>query len=192
MLWGVNSLPPESADPGNPRAQQLSATTYNELRGLARFQLARLRPGQTLQPTALVHEAWLRVNARHGGLNSTDDRRHFFFALGRAMRDLVVEDVRRRAAAMRSGRRETLTGLAIAGNSDDEVLAVQKGLNGLEQESPDHARVVVLRFFGGLTVEETATALGTSVSSVERRWRFCRAWLRKRIRGEPTTGRSST
>ncbi len=186
----MSRLSPDSADPGDARAQELSATTYSELRELARAQLAGLRPGQTLQPTALVHEAWLRVNAQHGELTSTDDRRYFFFALGRAMRDLVVEEARRRCAAMRGGgaRRQTLTGLVIAEHSDADVLAVHEALSRLEQESPDHAQIVMLRFFGGLTVAETATALGTSVSSVGRRWRFCRSWLRKRMGTAPADG----
>ncbi len=102
----------------------------------------------------------------------------------------AVEKPRRRSAAMRGGgaRRQTLTGLVIAEHSDAEVLAVQEALTGLEQESPDHAQIVMLRFFGGLTVAETATALGTSVSSVARRWRFCRSWLRKHMGIEPADG----
>ena len=104
------------------RAQELTVTTYAELRGLAQSQLARLRPGQTLQPTALVHEAWLRVAKQHGDLSSADDRRYFFFAIGRAMRDLLVEHARRRRAQKRGGgaRDETLhTGMVhMVGNDD--------------------------------------------------------------------------
>ena len=168
------------------RAEKLSATTYDELRGLARSQLARLRPGQTLQATALVHEAWMRVNERHGDLSSTEDRRYFFFALGRAMRDLLVEEARRRSARKRGGdsQRQTLTGLGVAEHSDADVLAVHEALAELERDNPEHARIVVLRFFGGLTTEETASALDTSVSSVARRWRFCRAWLRRHMGDE--------
>ena len=166
------------------REQELTATTYDELRGLAAAHLARLRPGQTLQPTALVHEAWMRVSRQHGELSATDERRYFFFALGRAMRDVLVEEARRRDALKRGGgaRNETLhTGLVHMVDSDADVLAVHEALAGLEAESPDHAQVVVLRFFGGLTMEETAAALGTSLSSVERRWRFCKAWLRRQM-----------
>ncbi len=100
------------------------------------------------------------------------------------MRDVLVEEARRRNALKRGGggRGETLpTGLVHPAEDDDELLAVHETLALLEQELPDHARVVLLRFFAGLTVEETADVLSTSVSSVERRWRFGRAWLRRRL-----------
>jgi len=166
-------------------AGDLLPLVYDELKALARARLRALPPGQTLQPTALVHEAYLRV----AGLRDPgwDGRRHFFFAAARAMRDILVEDARRKGALKR-GRgyeRVSLEGdvLAIEPPSDD-VLAVDEAVRRLEADDPRKGQIVNLRYFARLTTEETAAALGVSPTTVRREWRFIRAWLETELRGE--------
>lgn len=164
-----------------PAAEYLPVV-YAELRRLAASMAVRLPPGQTLQPTALVHEAYLRL-VRHEdpGWNG---RRHFFGAAARAMRDILVEQARHKGSRKHGGgsRRVELTdGLAIIEPPADDLLAVDEAIRKLQAEKPHLAEIVMLRYFAGLSVEETAAVLGVSASTLAREWRFARAWLARRL-----------
>lgn len=156
---------------------------YDELRAVARRLLAHERPGHTLTPTSLVHEAYLRLlKERRIG---AEDRGEFFAVAATAMRRILIESVRRRHRAKRGGEAERLPLEAIdAWLSDreaEELLAIDEALGELEQRNPRLRRVVELRLFVGLTVEESATALGVNEKTVRRDWQLARAWLRQRI-----------
>ncbi len=165
-------------------ADRLLPLLYDELRDLAAARLARLPPGQTLTATALVHEAYLRVAGRQP--SGFEGRRHFFFAAARAMRDILVEQGRRKGRRRGRAGREQLgqegVELAIEPPSED-ILTLNDALKRLEKENADGAQLVLLRYFAGLTTDEAAEILGVSPSSVDRRWRFVRAWLRREISG---------
>ncbi len=165
-------------------ADRLLPLLYDELRDLAAARLARLPPGQTLTATALVHEAYLRVAGRQP--SGFEGRRHFFFAAAGAMRDILVEQGRRKGRRQRRVGREQLgqpeIELTIEPPSED-ILTLNDALKRLEKENADGARLVLLRYFAGLTTDEAADVLGVSASSVDRRWRFVRAWLRREISG---------
>jgi RNA polymerase sigma factor (TIGR02999 family) len=168
------------------RGNELLPLVYEELRALARARMARERPGQTLQATALVHEAWVRVVG--DGQAAWNGRGHFFGAAAQAMRRILVEQARARARLKRGGGREReeaeLDRLALAEpGSPEDVLAVEEALARLEAEDPRKGRIVELRYFAGLTVEETAAALELSVGTIEREWRFIRAWLQVQLGG---------
>ena len=156
---------------------RLAAVVYPELRLLADRQFRGERAGHTLQPTALVSEAWLRLS----GLERMDwqDRVHFVRMAARVMREILVDHARRRDAAKRDGgQRVTLTGLDLpAEEASLDVMALDKALSRLEALDPDKARVVELRYFGGLSIEETAEAMGSSPATVKRHWQAARAWL---------------
>jgi RNA polymerase sigma factor (TIGR02999 family) len=162
--------------------EELMAHLYRELRVLAAGTLGP-RGDPTLQPTALVHEAYLRLLEREGA--SFDNRRNFFFAAARAMRDILVERARRRAAEKRGGayeRRELDQDLlAAAGGPEVDVLALEEALAELGAEDARKLELVQLRFYAGLSAEETAELLGVSLRTLEREWRFVRAWLHKRL-----------
>ncbi len=169
-------------------AAQLVELLYVELRRLARARLARTAPEQTIQATELVHEAYLRVaeNREHGW----DGRPHFFFAAARAMRDILVERHRKRKAVRHGGG---LVRVEIAENllvefPDEDLEALDRALGGLETRFPDHHRVVMLRYFAGLTGEETADVLGISRRTQTRRWEFARSWLRRELDGSDPAG----
>jgi RNA polymerase sigma factor (TIGR02999 family) len=171
---------------GEPEAsRELIQAVYGELRALARRQLARERSGHTLQPTALVHEAWLRLGPT---AERTDwqGRAHFFGAAAEAMRRILIEHARGKARLKRGGdaRRVTL-GQAEAGveASPEDLLALDRALAGLERQDAPMAAVVKLRYFAGLTVEETASALGIAPRSVNRLWTAARAWLLRELGG---------
>ena len=171
-------------------AAELLPLVYGELRQLARARMAKTPPGQTLQPTALVHEAYLRlIGADDPGWNS---RGHFFAAAGQAMRQILVDQARRKGSLKRGGGRQRLdvddVEPAIEPPSDD-ILALEEALTHLEQDDPRKAEVVNLRYFAGLTVEETAAALDISVTTVEREWRFARVRLYDELTGQ--SGESS-
>ena len=163
-------------------AERLLAVVYEQLRKLARARMAQLSPGQTLQPTALVHEAYLRLTDKSD--ISWESRQHFFFAAARAMRDILVEQARRKAGPARGGgrrRRELDEACAVLEPPADNVLAVHEALDELEREDPVKARIVLLRYFSGLTTDETAEVLGLSPSTLDRKWRYIRARLLERL-----------
>jgi RNA polymerase sigma factor (TIGR02999 family) len=168
---------------GNQPAAELLPELYTELRRLAAALSSRLRPGQTLQPTALVHEAYLRlVGSRDPGW---EGRRHFFGAAARAMREILIEQARRKGSLKRGGgarRVELSEGLALIEPPADDLLALDEAIERLQAERPHLAEVVLLRYYTGLSVEETAAVVGRSVSTVVREWRFARAWLAGRVK----------
>jgi RNA polymerase sigma factor (TIGR02999 family) len=168
-------------------ADRLLAAVYEQLRGLARARMAHLAPGQTLQPTALIHEAYLRIADK--GDAGWESRRHFFFAAARAMRDILVEQARRKAGPVRGGgrrRRDLDEACAVVEPPGTDVLAVHEALEELEKQDPVKAQIVLLRYFSGLTTAETADVLGMAERTLDRQWRFTRAWLLKRL-GESGT-----
>lgn len=172
-------------EPSVPRtwsAEELLPLVYDELRALARKRLAGGREGVTLQPTALVHEVWMRLVA--GGDPGWDSRRHFFGAAAQAMRRVLVDHHRARTARRRSGRvqGEDFESLLDAyvdegGVSAEEVLLIDGLFERLAQESPRAAEVASLRFFLGLTNDQIAALHAVTERTVERDWRFARAWL---------------
>ena len=171
----------ESGDPS--AAAELLPLVYEELRKLAAVKLAHEKPGQTLQATALVHEAYLRLvntdKAQHW-----DSRGHFFAAAAIAMQRLLVEQARRKQRLKRGGdaQRVPLENIQLAyGFPSDELLTLNEAITKLELESPEKARVVQLRFFVGMTHEEVAQALGISAITARRHWRYARAWLRREM-----------
>jgi RNA polymerase sigma factor (TIGR02999 family) len=166
-------------------AGQLIELVYGELRAIAGRQMSRLPPGDTLQATALVHEAYLRLFA--GDHEQWPDRAHFFFAAARAMRDILVEEARKDATRKRGGGRKRITlseAIAASEPADEDLLALDEALRRLEVSDKTSADVVMLRHFGGLTIEETAQAMGISTASVKRYWQYARAWLQSQIRGD--------
>jgi RNA polymerase sigma factor (TIGR02999 family) len=160
-------------------ADQLFPQVYDELRRLAASRLARERPGQTLQATALVNEAYLRLVGPSGD-RRWDSRGHFFAAAAEAMRRILVENARRKGREKHgAGRRREqadLDGLS-AGGSPQEVLALHEALGDFALRDPLKAKLVELRFFGGLTLEQAAACLDISLSTADRAWRYARAWL---------------
>lgn len=159
---------------------------YAELRALASARLARLPPGQTLQATALVHEAWAGLVG--GGDPGWNSRNHFFAAAAHAMRDLLVDRARRKAAAKRGGdmtRSDVDVELQAAGGDlqGEDLLALDEALERLRREHPRRAEVVILGFYGGLPHAEIAEHLGVTTRTVEREWRFARAWLHAALEG---------
>jgi RNA polymerase sigma factor (TIGR02999 family) len=171
------------ASAGDPRASaDLLPLVYDELRALAGRRMRRERPDQTLQATALVHEAYLRLTG--AGPPAWQNRWHFFAAAAESMRRILVETARRRSRLKRGGhaRRVDLDSAALTVDQPpDELLALDEALNHLAAEHPEKARLVSLRYFGGLTHEESARALGVSVSTADRHWAFARAWLYRRM-----------
>jgi RNA polymerase sigma factor (TIGR02999 family) len=163
-------------------AAELLPEVYAELRRLAAALSARLQPGQTLQPTALVHEAYLRLVRNQDP--GWEGRRHFFGAAAQAMREILIEQARRKDSRKRGGgarRVELSDGLALIEPPADELLALDEAIEQLRAEKPHLAEVVLLRYYTGLSVEETAGVVGRSVSTVTREWRFARAWLAGRL-----------
>jgi RNA polymerase sigma factor (TIGR02999 family) len=163
-------------------AADLLPLVYAELHQLARARLARQAAGQTLTPTALVHEVYVRIAG--DSAVSWEGRQHFFFAAARAMRDILVEQARRKAAPKHGGgrRREELDeACAVLEPPSEDVLAVHEALTELEQRDPLKAQIVLLRYFTGLTMDETAAILGMAERTLDRHWRYIRAWLMKRL-----------
>ncbi len=186
-------------------AAQLWSLVYTELRRLAARKLAREAPGQTLQPTALVHEAYLRLMASGGSHAPGEEtnrgvdtprspafagRGHFFAAAAEAMRRILVERARRRLARKRRGRRCDLDPDRLAAPApDDELLALDEALTRLAERDPRKAKLVELRHFAGLTADEAAAVLGVSPATADRDWAFARAWLYRELRGDgPSCG----
>ncbi len=173
----------QSMREGNPEAaEELLSHVYQELRILAASKLAHEAPGQTLQPTALVHEAWLRLASGNG--QHFPDRAYFFAAAGEAMRRILVENARRKTRLKHGGDLQKIEFESVdlpAPLPDDELLEVDEALTRLAKCQPRAADVVKLLFFVGLTHEQAAKELGVSVSTVERTWAFARAWLFREI-----------
>jgi RNA polymerase sigma factor (TIGR02999 family) len=172
---------------GDPHAaEQLLPLVYDQLRKLAAQKLAQEKPGQTLNATALVHEAYLRLveNAQDESAQASEpvwsNRRHFFAAAAEAMRRILVENARRKGRAKHGGgrRREhpDLDALS-AGNPDHDLLALHDALEQLAAHDPVKAKLVELRFFAGLTLQQAAECLNISPSTADRAWRYARAWL---------------
>jgi RNA polymerase sigma factor (TIGR02999 family) len=164
---------------------RLLPLVYEELRRLARQQMAREASGHTLQPTALVHEAWLRLVGSSNGALRWDSRGHFFAVASEAMRRILVEAARRRASLKRGGGKDrvelTDEVLQAEPNRSDSLLALDEALKKLEIVDPDSFRLVMLRNYGGLTVDEAAEAMGVSPRTAKRLWSFGRAWLQREI-----------
>ncbi len=165
-------------------ADKLMELVYDELRQLARRQMVNVPPGVTLQPTALVHEAYLRLL---GGDQDVEwaSRAHFFNAAARAMRDILVEQARRHASLKRGGDRKRVPfdedKLITAETRGADLLALDDALRELDDTDPDSARLAKLRYFAGLTIDECALAIGASPATVKRRWRYAMAWLHRRM-----------
>src|SRR5204862_3669702 len=177
-----------TADKRAPGADELTPLVYHELRRLAAAYLRRERPGQTLQATALVHEAYLRLA---GAGSPWQDKRHFVGIAARSMRQILVERARARGAQKRWAGldRVSLTdALALVGQQDAMLPALDEALDRLEQVDAEQARIVELRFFAGLSIEETADALGMSPATLKRRWSLARAWLQRELTSPGTDG----
>ena len=172
---------------GDPNASdQLLPLVYEELRKLAAARMAQEKPGQTLQATALVHEAWLRLTGTEEQ-KVWNSRGHFFGAAAEAMRRIMVERARRKGRIRHGGeqQRVDLEHFTLAAeDSSEAVLAVHDALEKLALESPQKAEIVKLRYFIGLSASEIAAALGVSVPTVERHWAYARSWLYAEIKGQ--------
>lgn len=174
-------------------AERLLSIVYDELHRIASSKLSRETPGQTLQATALVHEAYLKLMpvgdraaavASKGNGPRWDSRGHFFAAAAEAMRRILVDNARRKNRLKRGGdfSRVPLDNIHLNDDSSSiDLIALDEALTKFEQHSPDKATVVKLRYFAGLTLEETADALSISVPTVHRHWRYARAWLRREL-----------
>jgi RNA polymerase sigma factor (TIGR02999 family) len=164
---------------------ELLPLVYHELRRHAAGRMAREAAGQTMQPTALVHEAWLRLMV--GGDRRWQNRAHFFGAAAEAMRRILIENARRKARLKRGANavRLNLDAVELAATTPDEkVLLIDEALERLRAEDPAKAQVVVLKFFVGLTNQEVAENLGVTERTVERHWAFAKAWLFQSIRAQ--------
>ena len=162
-------------------AEELLPLVYGELRGLAGRLMASERKEHTLQPTALLHEAWLRLN---GADAKYENRLHFLRIAARAMRRVLVDHARRKGAEKRGGDREAVPlddALALYENDPVDLLALDEALQRLEENDAGLARIVELRYFAGLTLEEAGEALGQSPRQVHRGWTFARGWLRREL-----------
>ncbi|HMF97602.1 MAG TPA: ECF-type sigma factor [Vicinamibacterales bacterium] len=174
------------ADDHPPPAEDLAPLVYDELRRIAARYMRRERPGQTIQATALVHEAYLRL--AHAG-TPWHDKRHFVGIAARAMRQILVERARARGAQKRWAAldRVTLTDALALPAADAAMLpALDEALNRLEAIDPAQARLVELRYFAGLSIEEVADALAISPATVKRRWALARAWLFRELSDSPS------
>jgi RNA polymerase sigma factor (TIGR02999 family) len=164
-------------------SEDLLPLVYEELRRLAAAKMARETDGQTIQPTELVHEAWLRL-VGDGGKN-WQNRNHFLGAAAEAMRRILVDRARRKSAVRHGGGQPRIDierlDLAAAG-ADDKILMVDEALELLRAEDPEKARIVTLKFFGGLTNQEIAVNLNLGERTVERQWSFAKAWLLRAMR----------
>jgi RNA polymerase sigma factor (TIGR02999 family) len=175
----------EAVEAGDTAAgEKLLPLAYDELRKMAAQKMASEQAGHTLQPTALVHEAYLRLAGPDGEERKWNSRGHFFSAAAEAMRRILIESARKKGRLKRGGDLDRATwdeskvGVVV---KNDELLAVHDALSALEEEDPDLARVVKLRYFAGLTVEQTAAAFDTSPRTINRQWKCARAWLHRHI-----------
>ena len=178
-------------------AQRLLPLVYDELRQLAAARMAQTPPGQTLQPTALVHEAYIRlVGEADPGWQG---RRHFFGAAARAMRLILIDQARRKSAVKHGGDRQRVdvdpdqaahTPHLKFEPPPEDLMAIDDALKLLEQEDPDKAEIVMLRYFIGLTRDDTAAALGVSTRTIDRQWEYIRAWLHRAMYPQDVTQES--
>ena len=178
----------ERVEHGDPKAAgELLPIVYDELRRLAAQKMAREAAGHTLQPTALVHEAWMRLGG--GDAPAFQNRAHFFGAAAEAMRRILIEHARRRLAAKRGAGVEVvdLDGLEISSPvaDDDQLLAMNEALEKLSAVDPRKAELVKLRYFVGMNFEEAAAALGVAVPTAKQWWAYARSWLKVEMRGSP-------
>ena len=162
-------------------SERLLPLVYDELRRLAKQKMSQEAVSHTLQPTALVHEAYLRLVG--GESPQWDSRGHFYAAAAEAMRRILIDAARRKAAVRHGGQRHRVPLLNDISNDGptrpEELLALNEALERLEREDRESFRLVMLRYFGGLTVEEAASALGVSERTAKRHWSFARAWLKR-------------
>jgi RNA polymerase sigma factor (TIGR02999 family) len=164
-------------------SEELLPLVYHDLRRQAAVQMSREAAGQTLQPTALLHEAWLRVTGDGGRL--WQNRAHFFGAAAEAMRRILIENARRKARLKRGGGQVRVDADQIelaATTPDEKILLINDALELLQAQDPEKARVVVLKFFGGRTNQEVAESLAVTERTVERHWAYAKAWLFQNIR----------
>jgi RNA polymerase sigma factor (TIGR02999 family) len=180
---------------GDPHAaSQLLPLVYDELRQLAAHRLAHQSPGQTLQPTALVHEAYLRLVGDSGG-HDWDNRGHFFAAAAEAMRRILVENARRKGRRKRGGdltRRDLDAADQVAvPEVREDLLALDEALTKLASVDPQAAQLVQLRYFAGLSIPDAANTLGVSPRTADRLWAFARVWLLREVGGDAPEGPTS-
>jgi RNA polymerase sigma factor (TIGR02999 family) len=178
----------EDGDPG--AAEQLLPLVYDELRRLAALKLAQEKAGQTLQATALVHEAYVRLvgsgQATVGAEQPWDSRGHFFAAAAEAMRRILIDQARKKRSAKRggTGKRLDIDAVDLATQATpDQLLAIDDALAKLSREDPAAARLVELRYFAGLSVQSAGKTLGMSTATAYRHWKFARAWLHSQLLG---------
>jgi RNA polymerase sigma factor (TIGR02999 family) len=175
----------ESGDPS--AAEELLPLVYAELRRLAAHQLAQEKPGQTLQPTALVHEAYLRLLGPAGAEQQWNSRGHFFGAAAEAMRRILVENARRKQRIKHGGGRLRVDldeACRVSDAPSDDLLALDEALSKLAVEAPAKAELVKLRYFAGLTIEEAAAVMNISLATAKRYWAYSRAWLYNAVGGQ--------
>lgn len=175
----LNSPGPE----GICESDKLLPLVYDELRRLAAIRMAHEAAGQTLQPTALVHEAWLRLTGP--GDRGWQNRAHFFGAAAEAMRRILIEQARRKSRLKRSGNMLRLDVEQLdlmEASPDDRTLLINEALEKLKEQDPEKARIVTLKFFGGFSNNEVASCLGVTERTVERHWAWAKAWLFQNIR----------
>lgn len=166
-------------------SEELLPLVYQDLRRQAAAQMARESAGQTLQPTALLHEAWLRVAG--DGMHRWQNRAHFFGAAAEAMRRILIENARRKSRLKRGGDlvRVDADQIELAATTpDDKVLLINDALEQLQLQDPERAQVVLLKFFGGRTNQEVAESLEVTERTVERHWAYAKAWLFQHIRAQ--------
>lgn len=192
-LNGLTRILQAAGGRANLVSAELLPLVYDELRNLARARMSRMAPGQTLQATALVHEAWIKISGDEE--RSWSDRAHFFRAAAQAMRHILVDRARAKASVKRGENVEMLDiqvhGLEVEETTlDERVLLVDEMMGRLEQEDPESVRVISLKFFGGLTNKEIAAMDGVAERTVERHWAYAKARLYQMIRAETGTGSS--
>jgi RNA polymerase sigma-70 factor (ECF subfamily) len=177
-----NDMPQKQDDHDLLRLSQVVPAVYDELRRLAHHYMARERKGQTLQATALVNEVYLRLNKEKAPV--WQNRAHFCAIAAGAMREILVERARARAAAKRGGSRVRVSfndALSAKAAASIDFIALHEALNRLVELDPELARIVELRFFGGLTVEEAAEVMGASPATIKRAWSMAKSWLKREL-----------